>query len=100
MISALLLEVAGVPEEDILNNYLLSNSFLQPVSDLIAKENADKGLVGFDDSPADVMAETLRQLRSPACGGSPSAYLSSIGFTTSEQGMLACSLVNMAASFF
>lgn len=93
MISALLLEVAGVPEEDIIVNYNLSNTFLQPVSDLIAKENADRGLVGFDGSPYDVMAETLRHIRSPACGGAAVAYLNSIGFTTSEQGMLARSLV-------
>lgn len=100
LIAALILKVCEVSDEDVIANYHQSTMFLEPVNHLIAKENGEKGLVGFDDTPEHVMKEILAYLNSDECFGCARNYLCSIGFSLFEQAQLAASLVCLFPCLF
>eukprot|EP01087_Luapelamoeba_hula_P020851 TRINITY_DN7182_c0_g1_i1.p1 TRINITY_DN7182_c0_g1~~TRINITY_DN7182_c0_g1_i1.p1 ORF type:complete len:1274 (-),score=250.19 TRINITY_DN7182_c0_g1_i1:29-3439(-) len=84
LISALILACCNVPDEDIIDNYALSEKYLAHVMSFIITENRDKGLNDtFDGTPASVMIETLEFIREK--WGSVHNYLDEIGFSYEDQ---------------
>jgi len=81
LISALILHVCGLCDEDIIENYHQSEIFLRPVITQIREENSKKGLIGFDGTPSQVMRKTLRFIRKK--WDTIDNYLDSIGFVES-----------------
>jgi len=92
LISALILSLCGVSKADVVANYHLSETLLEAVIPLIEAENEDKGLVGFDGTPSEVMEQTLDFIDSE--WGSVPSYLKSIGFEYFEQQMLVNNMVH------
>ncbi len=84
LLAALILHVCGLSTEQILDDYTVSEKFLQPVMDLIANEDRSKGLSSeFDGTPRYVMERTLKWITN--LWGSVDNYLLFIGFGYAEQ---------------
>lgn len=95
MIAAIMLAAAGVPDEDIVEDYSLS-------ANVYAEMNDHKAMVGalsqrnldaktFLGAPPEVMRDTLANIRSTY--GSMEAYLDDIGFTEEDRKQLKAALV-------
>eukprot|EP00005_Dracoamoeba_jomungandri_P008423 CAMPEP_0174263792 /NCGR_PEP_ID=MMETSP0439-20130205/20023_1 /TAXON_ID=0 /ORGANISM="Stereomyxa ramosa, Strain Chinc5" /LENGTH=773 /DNA_ID=CAMNT_0015349341 /DNA_START=15 /DNA_END=2333 /DNA_ORIENTATION=+ len=95
LITAMILKICGVPNSDIIKNYADSEVFLSPVAHLIHEENSEKGLIGFDGTPAHVMKETFEFIESHFL--SVSSYLNSNGFTYEHQHQLCLSLLDLSS---
>lgn len=84
LVIALILACCGVEEEDIIENYQISDDYLAPILDIIVDDNRSKGLnETFDETPRFVMQETFKYIKNT--WGSVSNYLESIGFTKDQQ---------------
>eukprot|EP01087_Luapelamoeba_hula_P021373 TRINITY_DN7451_c0_g1_i1.p1 TRINITY_DN7451_c0_g1~~TRINITY_DN7451_c0_g1_i1.p1 ORF type:complete len:1147 (+),score=206.56 TRINITY_DN7451_c0_g1_i1:176-3616(+) len=95
LITALILKVCGVADEDVTRDYHNSEKLLKPVMEFIAEENKAKALVGFDGTPEEVMQQTLAWIRQ--MWGGIEFYLSSVcGFTYKEQQQMRCGLLDLS----
>jgi len=87
LICALILACCGVDDKTIVENYHLSDQYLDPIRDIIIEENRHKGLCDtFDQTPRIVMEATLEYIGKT--WGSIHKYLESIGFSWAEQELL------------
>jgi len=84
LIAALILACCGIDQDDIVQNYHLSDVCLGPINNLVVQENRSGGLsADFDLCPPKVMQETMDFIVST--WGSVHAYLESIGFDWEDQ---------------
>lgn len=88
LVIALILACCGVEEEAIIENYQVSDHYLDPIKDVIVDDNRSKGLnETFDETPRFVMQETFKYIKNT--WGSVSNYLETFGFSKDKQQALA-----------
>ena len=81
-------------EEDIINNYAISERYLSAVFQYIKQENVEKGLdEGFDGTPDLVMQETFEFIKDK--WGSVEDYLEGVGFSYDDQSKLSALLMRL-----
>ena len=81
-------------EEDIINNYAISERYLSAVFQYIKQENVEKGLdEGFDGTPDLVMQETFEFIKDK--WGSVGDYLEGVGFSYDDQSKLSALLMRL-----
>lgn len=87
LIAALIQSVCGVSEEEILDSYADSETYLAPVLELIAEEDRKRGLSEeFDGTPRHAMEKTFEYIKESY--GDVRGYLVAIGFTHEHQRQL------------
>ena len=81
MVTAILLDLAGVDRKEIVHNYAISGAYLPPVTPEMMKERPE--LARIMGTPPDQMEKFLDVLESSQYGG-PAAYLKKIGLSDAE----------------